>query len=396
MVPAIREEYNRRFSQAAYEQLLAHIEQEAPGQLEFRISETPVFMDKALRQKLEEAGQYIVDFVMQPGFKQMTEGAIPADCTVPNEPNHSHYLTIDYAICEAPDGTLEPKLIELQAFPSLFAFQDWFSHLLREHVYIPEGYDYFFSGLTSTSYQQMLASTLLGSHSKEEVILLEIEPHRQKTRVDFFCTEKMVGVKAVCVTDVYAIGNHLYYELDGKSQIIKRIYNRVIFDEFQARPDLKLRFDFATPYDVEWTGHPGWFFRISKYMLPLLDHVSVPKTRRVSEFSPAPEDLPNYVLKPLYSFAGTGVVFDVTPADVAAVKDPENWILQEKVNYAPSIASPVGGIKCEIRLLYLWPDGATHPTLCTNLVRLSQGSMMGVRFNKDKIWVGGNTAFLEK
>ena len=396
MVTEIRNEYNQRFSQAAYEQVLAQIENECPGQLEFRIAETPVFMDRALRLKLEAAGKYIVDFITQPGFRQMTEKAIPADCIVPNEPAHSHYLAIDYAICQAKDGTLEPKLIELQGFPSLFAFQDWFSHILSQHVYIPEGYDYFFSGLNSSTYQDLMQRTLVANHKPEEVILLEIEPHRQKTRVDFCCTEKMLGVKAVCVTDVYAVGSRLYYELDGKSQLIRRIYNRVIFDELHSLTDLKLRFDFATPYDVEWTGHPGWFFRISKYLLPLLDHESAPKARRVTEFNPPTQELHKYVLKPLYSFSGQGVVFDVTPEDVAAVTDRENWILQEKVNYAPSIDSPVGGIKCEIRLLYLWPDGDARPTLCTNLVRLSQGSMMGVRFNKDKTWVGGNTAFLER
>lgn len=396
MIPSLRQEYNRRFSQAGYEALLAQIEKDYPGQLEFRISETPAFMDRALRQNLEAAGEYIIDFISQPGFKAMTEKAIPADCRVPNEPAHTQFLAIDYAICQAEDGSLEPKLIELQGFPSLFAFQDYFSKLIPQHVYVPEGFDYLFSGLTSGQYQDMLRRTLLGSHRPEEVILLEIEPERQKTRIDFECTRQMTGVRPVCVTKVQAIGNRLYYDRDGERQLIRRIYNRVIFDELQDRKDLQLNFDFATPYDVEWTGHPGWFFRISKYLLPVLDHVSSPKARRVSEFNPPASELHKYVLKPLYSFAGQGVVFDVTPEDVAAVTDRENWILQEKVNYAPSIASPVGGVKCEIRLLYLWPDGDARPTLCTNLIRLSQGSMMGVRFNKDKTWVGGNTAFLER
>jgi len=398
MVAHVHQKYNQRFTEERYQALLAQIENDCPGQLEFRISETPAFMDKALKEKLIEAGEYVVSFLKRADLKELTAAAIPAGCNVPGEPAHSHYLTLDYAICQnAITGDLEPRMIELQGFASLFAFQEYFSGLLPNYLYVPEGYSYFFDKtMNGQTFISLLKSTICGTYKPEECVLLDIEPDKQKTRVDFFCTQKLTGVEAVCLTKLEVEGNKVYRRTaSGRRVQVKRIYNRVIFDELQQRSDLTYSFDFSAKYELEWTGHPGWFFRISKYLLPYLDHPSVPKTHRLTEFAPAQDQLANYVLKPLYSFAGQGVVFDVTQADIDAVADPKNWILMEKVHYAPAIKAPEFDVKCEIRMMYLWPDGAERPTLTTNLIRLSQGTMMGVRFNKDKTWVGGNTAYLE-
>lgn len=396
MVPSIREEYNRRYTPQAYEAFLQFIETNAPGQLEFRVAETPFFVSAELRDKILEGAEALVDFVCRPDIKDLTEGAIPASLRMPNEGHHPHYLCIDFAICDDGKGGLIPQLIEMQGFPSLFAFQNFLSKAIKRHLYVPEGYTYIHSGLTEEQYVAMLKKTILGSHAPEDVVLLEIEPEKQKTRIDFYATKMLVGVDSVCITKVYARDGKLYRTMaDGSERQVKRIYNRVIFDELEARPDIVPGFDLTKPYDVEWTGHPNWFFRISKYILPMLDHWSVPRARRLSEFRPGGAQLSKYVLKPLFSFAGQGVVIDVTPADLDAVKDPENWILQEKVQYKPCIITPDGASKVELRLLYLWPDGDARPTLCTNLVRLSQGLMSGVRYNKDKTWVGSSTAFFQ-
>ncbi len=395
MVPSVRQEYNRNFTPERYQAFLDFIEENAPGQLEFRVAETPFFIDRQLRDRIKEAAEALVDFVVRPDIKDLTEGAIPKNLRMPNEGHHPHYLCIDFAMCSDGKGGLIPQLIEMQGFPSLFAFQNFLSKAIRRILGVPEGFNYLF--LPEDEYVAMLRKTILGSHQPDDVVLLEIEPEKQKTRIDFFATKKLVGVDSISVTDMYERDGKLFRKMDdGQERQIKRIYNRVIFDELDARTDLKLNFDFTKPYDVEWTGHPNWFFRISKYILPLLDHWSVPKAKRLSEFRPKESELGKYVLKPLFSFAGQGVVIDVTPADLDAVKDPENWILQEKVQYAPVIKGPETESKVELRLLYLWPDGASRPTLCTNLVRLSQGTMIGVRYNKDKTWVGSNTAFFQE
>lgn len=399
MVPNVRQKYNSRFTEAAYQSFIDRIHQDCPDQLEFRIAETPVFMDRALKRKLVEAADYVVSVITQPGFKEKTQDAIPAECRVPGESAHTEFLAVDYAICKNPEtGQLEPKMIELQGFPSLFAYQEYFSSLLPNYFYVPPDYSYFFpNDMTGQSYLALLKRTVCGSHALESCILLEIEPEKQKTRIDFYCTQKLIGVDPVCLTKLEVDGRKVYRRTaDGRRVQVKRIYNRVIFDELLQRTDLNPAFDFSQEYDIEWAGHPAWFFRISKYILPMLDHPSVPKTYRITEFNPPASELHKYVLKPLFSFAGQGVVIDVKPEDIAAVSDPENWVLMEKVTYEPAVKAPDADIKCEIRLLYLWPEGDEKPTLCTNLVRLSQGMMSGVRYNKDKTWVGGSTAYLEK
>jgi hypothetical protein len=98
-------------------------------------------------------------------------------------------------------------------------------------------------------------------------------------------------------------------------------------------------------------------------------------------------------LKPLYSFAGLGVDMEPTPEKIAALTDPHAWILQKKVNYAAFVPTPDGPkSKAELRMMFLWPDGSPDPILVNNLVRMSQGQMMGVNFNKEKTWVGSSIA----
>ena len=185
---------------------------------------------------------------------------------------------------------------------------------------------------------------------------------------------------------------------EGKKTEVQRIYNRIIFDDLQQQsPEVqekgKIMFE---ELDVEWCPHPNWFYRISKFTLPLIHHPYVPQTWYLNEIKQIPADLENYVLKPLFSFAGQGVVIDVTQADIDKVKDPENWILQRKVKYAEVIQTPDVPAKAEIRVFYFWKDGSARPVAANNLGRLSKGKMIGVRYNKDKEWVGGNFCYFEQ
>ncbi|WP_316929119.1 hypothetical protein [Nitritalea halalkaliphila] len=237
----------------------------------------------------------------------------------------------------------------------------------------------------------------MGDAAPEEVVLLEIEPEKQNTKIDFYYCARDLGIRICCVTEVVKVGKQLFYKTDGGAlQRIKRIYNRVIFDELSQRTDLSLSFSFEEELDVYWVGHPNWFFRVSKYLLPDLKGPYFIETDRLSALETLPEDLENYVLKPLFSFSGAGVVFHVTPEAIAAVKDPENYILQKKVHYKPLIQALEGQVKAEVRMLFLWPAGQSQATPVANLVRLSRGEMIGVKFNKDKDWVGGSIGLFEK
>jgi len=291
----------------------------------------------------------------------------------------------------------EPQLIEMQGFPSLFAYQCAYPDLLRKYFPIPDDQTQFLSGYTKETFIEQFRKIIIGNHIPEEVILLEIHPETQKTRIDFAFTRDYTGIETVCISKLIREGSRLYYEKAGKKIQIKRIYNRLIFDDLKSSAaSLPPFIDITDALDVEWIPHPNWFYRISKYTLPFIRHTYVPETWFLNEIKQLPKDLENYVLKPLFSFAGQGVMIDVTLDALEAIEDPENYILQRKVNYAAVVETPDDPAKVEIRIMYLWPEGEKRPHAAINLARLSKGKMVGVRYNKDKEWVGGSVAFFEK
>jgi hypothetical protein len=398
MVPGLRKRFNEKFSSETYNEYVRSIEGTHPGTMDFRIAETPIFVDKAFKEKVLSACESIVDVITQFNFKPLTSRAIPPDIKVPDENDHSHFIAFDFGICENESGELEPQLIEMQGFPSLFCYQVLHDEITRKHFDIPSGYSMYLGDFDKDSYIQFLKEIIIGNESPENVILLEILPHKQKTRIDFYCTRQYLGIEVVCLTELIKEGKKLYYLKDGKKTAVKRIYNRVIFDDLQQQsPQIQEKGKiFSEELDVTWIPHPNWFYRISKYTLPYIRHAYVPKTRFLSEQRDIPEDLENYVLKPLFSFAGQGVVIDVKKEDIESIKDPQNWILQRKVKYADIIPTPDIPAKAEIRIFYFWKDGEARPVAAANLARLSKGKMIGVRYNKDREWVGGSLVYFEK
>jgi len=398
MIPSIRKKYNEAFTKEKYEAFLKELHGAHPGEIDFRVAETAVFVPKDFKQKILGACESIVDIIVDPKFKELTKKAIPKGLNVPGENDHSHFIAFDFGICINEAGEYEPQLIEMQGFPTLFAYEVLLDEVFRHHFPVPANFDCYLNGYTRESYIQLLKEIIVGKHHPENIILLEIFPRKQKTRIDFYCTEEYIGIQMVCLTELIKEGRKLYYMNDGKKIQVKRIYNRVIFDDLQQQsPEVqekgKLLFE---ELEVEWTPHPNWFYRISKFTLPLIRHPYVPPTFYLNEIKQIPADLENYVLKPLFSFAGQGVVIDVSRADIDKVKDPENWILQRKVKYAEVIQTPDIPAKAEIRMFYFWKDGSPRPVATNNLGRLSKGKMIGVRYNKDKEWVGGNFCYFEK
>lgn len=398
MVPEIRKQFNENFSTEKYQAYLTDLNSKHPGGIEFRIAETPVFVNKDFKDKILAACESIVDVITQFNFKTLSSHAIPEDVRVPNENAHTHFIAFDFGVCENEKGELEPQLIEMQGFPTLFAYQIWHDEVTRRYFPIPENYSCYLNGFTPETYQKFLQEVILGEHQPENVILLEILPHSQKTKIDFYCTTDYTGIPVVCLTDLVLEGNKLFYVRDGIKIPVKRIYNRIIFDDLQQQsPEIQEKGKILLKdLDVEWVPHPNWFYRISKYTLPFIDHPYVPKTNFLNDIAEPPADLENYVLKPLFSFAGQGVVIDVTKADIEKVPDPQNWILQRKVKYADIIQTPDVPAKVEIRIFYFWKEGDPRPVATNNLARLSKGKMIGVRYNQDKEWVGGSSAYFEE
>ena len=396
MQQPFRQHFNQNFTEKKYLEYLSKLEQLHPGVIGFRNAETPVFVPKDFTKQMLDACEDIIDVITDPAFKEATDRAIPADINIPNEKKYSDFIAFDFGVCEDEHGNLQPQLIEMQGFPSLFAFQVFHSAITARYADLPDTHSAYLNGYDEKSYLKLLKEIIVGDLDPANVILLEIYPEQQKTSIDFYCTEDLLGIKTVCLTKLKGEGNKLYYDNNGTSTEIKRIYNRLIFDDLhqQQVPDDVISFNH--PWDVEWVPHPDWFYRISKFTLPLIDSPFVPATFYLNELKEIPADLENYVLKPLFSFAGMGVVIDVTKEDIKNVTDPQNWILQRKVKYADAIETPDEPAKAEIRLFYFWKKDWARPVAVHNLARLSKGKMIGTRYNKDKEWVGGSVAFFEK
>ncbi|AZA89646.1 Uncharacterised protein [Chryseobacterium nakagawai] len=390
MIPKYRKHFNQEFSDEKYKQLKEILKQKGGIEPGFRISESPIFLTKEFESKLLDASESIISQIKALPAETLQK-AIPDNCRVPNDTDQPHFFTIDFGVCKNEDGTIEPQLIELQAFPSLYVFQKIYEETFCE-VYP------FLSSIRNpmshADFKQYLKDLIVGDENPENVILLEIFPEKQKTAIDFTLTEQLLGIKTVCLTKIKKEGKKLYYENDSKLVEIKRIYNRVIFDELDRIPDLKIEFDFREEVDVQWITHPNWFFKISKFILPFLKHQFVPKSYFLHEF-PEHENLENFVLKPLFSFAGSGVNLNPTKEITDTIEDKENYILQRKVTYEPLFEDINGEFsKAEIRLLYIWKENDERPILLENLGRMTKAAMVNVDFNKkDAIWIGSSNAF---
>jgi hypothetical protein len=396
MIPEIRKKYNDSFSIEKYQQFIEEVKADYPEQLDFRIAETPVFVPQNLKIKVLQACNDIIDVLVKDDFKTKTEAAIPPNQRVPNENAHTSFLAIDFAVCKDENGDFSPQLIELQGFPSLFGYQNFIAKKYKKFFYNPQKFSHFFNRIDEKGYIEELRKLIVADENAENCILLELYPEKQKTRIDFAITKDMIGVEAVCYTKIIKEGRQIFYEKDGRKIQIKRIYNRLIFDELEQHPDLQTSFKMTDDVDVAWVAHPNWFFRISKYTLPLLNSPFVPKSHFLSDLKEYPTDLENYVLKPLFSFAGSGVKLNITKDDLDTIEDKQNYLLQRKVKYEPVIEDPEGKlIKCELRMLYVWHENSPRPKLLTNLARLSRGEMIGVNFNKNFDWVGGTVGFYE-
>ena len=392
MIPELRKSFNAQWSPDLYSEFLRRIDEVSGTHVSFRCSETPVFLPKPLLDKMVRYGEELCQqLVSNPEYRAASDSAIPPSFRVPNEPDHPLFVQADFGLVRGDDGGFEPKLVEIQGFPSLYALQPAlakeYETVYRLNEKLNASLTTFLGGLNEQSYLELLRSAILNGHASEEVILLEIEPYTQKTLADFLLTQKMLGIKIACITEVKKRERKLYFE----GVEIKRIYNRAIADEL-LRKGIRADFQFTDDVEIEWAGHPNWFFRLSKFSLPWFRHVSVPETRFLSDVKELPENLDEYVLKPLYSFAGLGVRIGPTRDEIAAIPENErsNFILQRKMDFVPTIDTPSGMTKAEIRIMYIW-DRELVPV--TTIIRTGRGKMMGVDFNKNLDWIGASAGF---
>ncbi len=396
MIKAVRLAYNKAFSESQYLNMLAELSNQAPTTLGFRIAETPIFIDTATKKVLLKAGDEINAFITSEDFEEKTKNSFSSIVTPPNEAPLPECIVMDFALCKNNNNQVVPKLIELQGFPSLFGFEIMHDVAFRNNFEIPKGFSPYLNNYTQESYLAHLRKVIKGNQGKH-TILLELFPDQQKTKIDFEITQQLMVIPVVCVTELVKEDHHLYYIRDHKKYRIERIYNRVVWDELEKQiSEIQAKAALlSTDVSLEWVTHPNHYYRISKYILPFLNSSFVPKTQFLGDVNTIPENLNDYVLKPLFSYAGQGVLIDVTKSDIEKIKDPQNWIMQEKVEYASMIETPSGPAKTEIRLFYFWDDKTKKYIATLNLARLSKGKMIGVNYNANATWVGGSIAYFE-
>jgi len=418
MIASIRQNFNAAFSEEVYQKYLDFLNTPFPGALAFSVAETPIFIDKDFTEKVLATGDYVNQVIQSNSFKSITNSSLKNVPLFPNETALPQCIVMDFAIAINEHKEIVPALIELQGFPSLFAYEVLQDECIRKTYTISEGYSPYLNGYTKEKYMLHLESILKGNtlidsknnldtnnrnsfdstkDALKHTVLLEILPHQQKTRIDFYCTEKYFNIPIVCVTEIFVEGNNLFYERAGQKIKIDRIYNRMVLDELknQTKEIQDKGALLWTNLDIEWVTHPHHFFRISKFLLPFLKHNYIPKTQFVDQLTTIPTALDKYILKPLFSFAGQGVIIDISPGDISNIKDPSGWILQEKVEYANCIETPTGPAKAELRLFYFWDESKEQYIATLNLARLSKGKMIGVNYNKTATWVGGSLAYFE-
>jgi hypothetical protein len=388
VIPELRQLFNRNWTPELYARLLQQLDGIANVHVEYRCSETPLFLPTALLQQMVRYGQELYgQLEKNSAYRLASEAAIPGQFRVPNEADHPLFVQADFGFVQDVSGQLTPKLVEIQGFPSLYGFQIAMAKVYAEVYGIGAGFTTFLGGLDEARYRKLLEKIILNGHAPEEVILLEIDPYRQKTLADFIVTQKMLGLRIACISQIRKQGSKLFFE----GIPVKRIYNRVIVDEL-VRKNVQAAFAFTDDLDVEWAGHPNWFFRLSKFSLPWFQHVCVPETRFLHEMDAWPENLDEYVLKPLYSFAGLGVKIGPTRGELAAIPEDRRheFILQRKMDFVPTLQTPSGPTKVEVRIMYVWDD-ELKPV--TTIIRTGRGKMMGVDFNKQLDWVGATAGF---
>jgi hypothetical protein len=391
MIPSLRKQFNASFTPEKYQQFLQRLAERCGAPVQFRVSETPCFFPKPLLDQMSQYGKELIQQLGTLEYRKASFESIPPEFNVPRESPHPMFIQVDFGLVRDEAGNLQPKLVELQGFPSLYAYQAMLSQVYQEVFELDANLTYLLGGLDWEGYKKLLRRAIVGDHDPHEVILMEIDPLQQKTLPDFLLTEKLLGIPTVSITDISKRGNQLFFERDGHRVQVKRIYNRAIVDEL-VRKKLKLDFAFTDDLDVEWAGHPNWYFRMSKFSLPFLKHQCLPKTWFLDRVEHIPDDLENYVLKPLFSFAGLGVIMNLTKEDLAAVPADQRsqYILQERMNFEPVIETPHGGTKAEIRIMYIWLD-ELQPVMV--IVRMGRGLMMGVDHNKNLEWVGSSAGF---
>ncbi|MBE7181386.1 MAG: hypothetical protein INR71_09305, partial [Terriglobus roseus] len=210
MIRKLREAFNHSYTDGAYRSLLADLNQISRAELTIRIAETPVLLPAPMLRQMIDAGAAMThQLVGNAAYLQQAAATIPEAFRVRNQDAHPHFMTVDFGLVHTGDGpwqgdldTLEPRLVELQAFPSVFGLQSVLGDLYCKHFQLPGDIARYPEGLDDITYWQKLRETIVANHAPENVILLEVTPEQQKTLPDFHIHQDHLGIRAVDIAQV--------------------------------------------------------------------------------------------------------------------------------------------------------------------------------------------------
>jgi hypothetical protein len=290
MEPRFRGLFNEQFTPELYDWYRAELERRLDCTFEFRLAETPLFLSDDFKERAVNAANAIVGQLANPALIEEMKAAIPERWNTPGMDALPNLAQVDFAVV-SENGTLVPKLIELQGFPSLTSLQviqrDVWKDTLAKMDDLDLAWSCWYSGYDREAFVDLARRTIVGLNDPREVILMDIDPPRQKTYPDFAATKLLFDVDAVDPTTLVKRGKQLF-RADGTP--VRRIYNRIVFDELIAK-GIELPFDYREELDIEWAPHPNWYWVWSKYSLPFLRHESVPRATFVSDLERVPDDL---------------------------------------------------------------------------------------------------------
>ena len=348
MIPALRHDFNTRFRPETFRTLLHSLDAIARTHVAFPVAETPCFFPASMLDEMSRIGiDLTLQLVNDPDYLARSLAAIPEAWRAADQNAHPHFLTADFGLVREHSGRLAPRLVEMQAFPSVFGFQWAVSEAYRSAFSLDPSLRYLLGGLDESQFWKLLARTIVAGHDPETVVLIDVDPANQKTLPDFHITADRLGIRIV---DIAAL-EVLDPSRDSPTQL----------DRVSATAITAASFPFAasTIAPSSTSSSAGKSPSSSTTASPsTLNGPAIPTGISTSASSPSPSstippfrppsssttgsessapasksargpkesprdrlpaDRDRLILKPLYSFAGQGILFAPTDDQLAAI-----------------------------------------------------------------------------
>ena len=165
MLEPFRSDFNARFTEAKYAELKQRLDERTRTHIQFRIAETPCFFPRELMERMVHAGAELTTQLLgNTHYMQQSNAAIPDEYCVPNQDRRPHFMTVDFGLVRDAQGELQPKLVEMQAFPSIFGYQPELAQAYIEVFGLDPSLEYRFNGLDDAGYWKLMREVIVAGN----------------------------------------------------------------------------------------------------------------------------------------------------------------------------------------------------------------------------------------